>query len=394
MSVRGLMSRRGFTLVELLVVLAIIALLVGLLLPAVQKVREAGHRTQCQNNLHQLVVATHHYESIYGTMPQYFKNNLQDSSWFIALMPYLELTDLFRALHAEAQAATGTYVPGSGAVYDYSGSRWIPGTPATGGSYQWVQEVGYNGVIIWVWRWVPGTPATPGRWEPPPRLVSPATSGQWVPPNSGPVPAGSRNNDGIHQATYKVLQCPSDPTRNYGLDKFYGGYWGVTSYSANFLVMGGSTGDGSTEWGNWNPAGYDAPPRSFASVTDGLSNSILYGEVYANCYDRGRIALHSWHYQGFGLTQAVAQGAFDAGSNPPFDGLKGVPNSWMFQVRPDPTPNKQCANCCCPFFAQTAHSAIQVAMADGSVRSVQPGISQQNWNYLMQPADNQGSGSD
>ena len=54
--------------------------------------------------------------------------------------------------------------------------------------------------------------------------------------------------------------------------------------------MGGSTGDGSKEWGNWNPAGYDAPPKSLASVTDGLSNSILYGEVYANCYDRGRIA--------------------------------------------------------------------------------------------------------
>jgi len=394
MCVRGSVRRRGFTLIETLVVIGIIGLLVGLLLPAVQKVREAGNRAQCQNNLRQLVLATHHYEQVHSLMPQYFKNTMQDSSWFIYLMPYLELGNLFDQLHAEAQPATGTFVPGTPAVYDYSGSTWHPPVPGTPGSFQWVQEIGYNGVIIWTWQYVPGTPPTPGYWSPPPRLVSPGTPGGWVPAGSGPVPAGSRETDGIHQLTYKALGCPSDPTRNHGRDRFYGGYWGVTSYSANYLVMGGSTGDGSEVYGNWNPYGYDAPPRPFASVTDGLSNSILFGEVYANCYDRGRIALYSWHYQGFGLTQAVAQGAFDRGSNPTWDARKGVPNTFMFQVRPDPTPRKQCENCCCPFFAQTAHPALQVAMADGSVRAIAPGISQQAWNYLMQPADGHGTGSD
>ena len=116
--------QKGFTLIELLVVITIIGMLIGLLLPAVQKVRSVAARLQCANNLKQIGLAMMNYESTYSTFPAGYLDNMTTSpvnatastnpdpnigwGWGALILPYLEQEPLFKSININSITMNNT----------------------------------------------------------------------------------------------------------------------------------------------------------------------------------------------------------------------------------------------------------------------------------------------
>src|SRR5438309_11387450 len=133
--------RCAFTLIELLVVIAIIAVLIALLLPAVQAAREAARRAQCVNNMKQLGLAFHNYESSNGslppgriwaptTSPANFPTifaNCQNTPWFVLMLPQFEQQNLANAFNYSLRSE-GVPGPGLSAALGFFANSTVSAT--------------------------------------------------------------------------------------------------------------------------------------------------------------------------------------------------------------------------------------------------------------------------
>ncbi len=250
--------RDGFTLIELLVVISIIAVLVAILLPAVQQAREAARRSACVNNMKQIALAVHNFHDTHGECPPGYLGPLKsdylaeledyfDESYigsFPYLLPYLEQSALYdqippSLLRVDRMATSGEYL-----------NWWYVDPPSVFAGYT--------------------DPWFTAQWHIP-VLVCPSVSKQYT---DIVVLAHNKLHDpvtgGIDLNLYTGSVADGWPVEEFG----------KTTYVP---VMGRP--DESN--GMWNGITRNRTETNFSEVTDGLSNTLLYGEAHGGWFDDG-----------------------------------------------------------------------------------------------------------